>query len=243
MPAATAPTAKFQILRHLASPQAPRAFSPKVLQEYLSTVEGTVSRNTLVLALAGLVEAQVIRPVRHGVYLNLRAAPQPQAEEALPLIRSGAVLSLQRVMAMAGAYNNPTKAITAVMPYTKRMMAEDPQDYGVTYQIFGMRPDFFPAAGTAEYADSYQRHARVRTATPERALVDWLFLSQKPSNGLPPPASHDVDFGALDHERLYRLADWMGMRGPVEALEQACARAEAAAEAAEAPRPSRPRLG
>jgi hypothetical protein len=46
-------------------------------------------------------------------------------------------------------------------------------------------------------------HAR---ATPEKALLDWLYLAKSSRSTLSPPALHDVENDALNRKRLVRLA-------------------------------------
>ena len=46
-------------------------------------------------------------------------------------------------------------------------------------------------------------HAR---ATPEKALLDWLYLAKSPRSAVSPPALHDVEHDALNKRRLMRLA-------------------------------------
>ena len=47
-----------------------------------------------------------------------------------------------------------------------------------------------------------------RRATPEAALLHWLYLSVSPRSRMSPPPL-DLDLGALDLKRLERLADGM----------------------------------
>jgi hypothetical protein len=49
-------------------------------------------------------------------------------------------------------------------------------------------------------------HAR---ATPEKALLDWLYLAKSPRSTLSPPGLHDVDHEVLNKRRLMRPAHAM----------------------------------
>lgn len=48
-------------------------------------------------------------------------------------------------------------------------------------------------------------------ATPEKALLDWLYLARSLRSTLSPPSLQDVDLSELDKARLRRLAKTMGL--------------------------------
>jgi hypothetical protein len=46
-------------------------------------------------------------------------------------------------------------------------------------------------------------------ATPEKALLDWLYLAHSPRSTLAAPAPEDVDYAAMNQRRLARLTQAM----------------------------------
>jgi len=71
----------------------------------------------------------------------------------------------------------------------------------------------FSAVGTL-FSDRLLGYCR---ATPERALLDWLYLGHSPVSTLAPPPG-DMDIDLLDRKRLNRLATCMTAAGPVDML-------------------------
>jgi len=61
------------------------------------------------------------------------------------------------------------------------------------------------AGGIEDRLDLTRAGAHPR-ASPEKALLDWLYLARSPRSPVSPPALHDVAHDALDKKRLMRLA-------------------------------------
>lgn len=204
-------------LASLADPHAPRVMSPTGLRRWLEPRGLSWQLSTATEALGEWHRMGLVEKVRRGVYLNLRAAPRPTVDEAAPLLRQGAVISLQRVLGQAGVLNNPTDWVTSVLPMGQSRAVGKIVTDRHTFVFVGMRDDLVPTTDQAWADDAYQPYAPVRTATPEKALLDWLYLAQvSPLWRMPP--RQDIDLEELDSDRLDRLAQAMGLEAPLHAF-------------------------
>ncbi len=193
---------------------APRVLTPASFGEWLSARGTGRERLTVTRALARAERAGLVDKVKHGIYLNLRASPQPQPDEAAGWIRKGAVVSLQRVLGQCGVLNNPTPRITCVLSKSRAVgMVEGDGEDGNRYlfQFSGMREDLIPAVTDDWAKDAYQPYAAALIATPEKALLDWIYLSGASPRWRMPPRQ-DIDLDELDKAKLARLASKMGLK-------------------------------
>lgn len=202
--------ARDRALELLNQPSAPRVMAPAPLREWLATQGVEMGAPALISALAQWQRLGLVDKIRHGVYLNLRAQPTPQPDEAAARLREGAVVSLQRVLGQAGVLNNPTPWITCVLPLSLSRAVGTIDTGRHVFQFAGMRDELLPPASADWAVDAYQPYAQAPTATPEKALLDWIYLSQaSPLWRLPP--RQDIEVDDLDRERLDRLAERMGL--------------------------------
>jgi hypothetical protein len=173
------------------------------------------ARNTVFRWLREQTDAGVLRPVTRGLYLNQLARPQPTAAEAADFIRSGAVVSLQTVLGEAGVTNSYSDIVTSVVPLrgsvapsSRRVIAN-----GIEYRFHAMPLRLMDEeAGTLE--DRMDLDALYPRASPEKALLDWIYLGNSPRTKLAPPPL-DVDLTRIDMRRLRRLAERMGLPTPL----------------------------
>lgn len=205
---------KMRLLASLKHPGAPRVFAPAELLVWLGEQEIDVGASTVAASLPDWESAGLFLRVSRGLYANTLATPAVRPDEAAPRLRQGAVISLQRVLGENGVLNNPTPWVTAVVPTglsagTGNRNLETP--FG-TYRFANVKPEFLPPLDTTWANDALDPNARVPTATPEKALLDWLYLATVPNGRNPPlPPKGDVDLEALDEARLERLAAFMGL--------------------------------
>lgn len=204
---------KLQAVRALGEPSAPRVFDQAQLRAWMASHGEVPPQRTLLRALGEWEAAGFIHRVARGLYLNRQARPIVLLDEAAAFLREGAVVSLATVLGRAGVLNNPTHWVTAIVPSTAKGPAEIEADSGSFFRFGHVRPDLLPAPGTPEAADAYVPYAKARTATPEKALLDWLYLTSTPRGAVrwPLPPAHDWDLGDLDRGRLERLAQAMGL--------------------------------
>lgn len=150
--------------------------------------------------------------IQRGLYLNRFRSPPGNLADATPWLHADAVVSLNTVLGDAGVLNNPSRAITAVVPIDTD--APPPQlgrktTAAGTFHFFGLPRRVLEAgaAGDRLHSDVRIEHAR---ATPERALLDWLYLAASPHSHRTWPPRGDLDLSLLDQRRLRRLARAMG---------------------------------
>jgi hypothetical protein len=219
-------TSRARALACLADPAAPRVMNPTGLREWLAGQGVELGHPAMIGALAQWQTLGFVEKVRHGIYLNLRAQPCPQPDEAAPWLREGAVVSLQRVLGQSGVLNNPTPWITCVLPPSQSRAVGTIETGRHTFHFTGMRDDLIPSPGADWAADAYQPYAHVATATPEKALLDWIYLSKaSPLWRLPP--RQDIEVDDLDTDRLGRLAQRMGLDADLHQFIQGAAPAPA----------------
>ena len=159
-----------------------------------------------------LTAAGALQPLARGVFLNRLAGPGVHAAEAAQYLRRGAVVSLAWVLERSGALNNFGDTVTCVVPQVSGMA---PPKVGV--RITPAAPFRFHAlplavlhAGAARLEDVQDLRFDYPRATPERALLDWIYLGASPRSHLPPPPA-DVNLRGMDQRRLTRLSRAMGI--------------------------------
>lgn len=210
--------------RRLAKPDAPRVMSPETLAEWLDAQGLAAPARTLARALQAWCEKGLLSSPVRGVYLNRQVHPLVLPEEIAQLLRPGAILSMSTVLGRAGILNNPTYWISATLPTDATKGPVDiTLDDGRMLRFAYMRPDFIAGPGHPMAGDALDPDASAPSATPEKALLDWLYLSSSARGGSrwPLPALHDLDLDDLDAGRLDRLAGWMQMQGPLAQLRHA----------------------
>ena len=215
---------KAQALRALGSPGALRVFDTPELVQWLATFGLKVPERTLRRALAEWESSGLVGRAARGLYLNGLASPLTLLEEAAPRLRQGAVVSLATVLGRAGALNNPTHWVTAVVPSdnSSRPVNELESESGSVFRFASLRHDLFLAPTDPLARDAFQPYAAVPTATPEKALLDWLYLSSRGRGAerWPLPPSHDWDMSLLDGPRLDRLATRLGLENELQQFRQ-----------------------
>lgn len=151
--------------------------------------------------------------VQRGLYLNAFRSPPGRLADAAPWLRTDAVVSLNTVLGEAGVLNNLSRAITAVVPIDSSgpppQLGRKPTAAG-TFHFFGL-PRRILETGAVD--DRLQTHPGIEhaRATPEKALLDWLYLGASPRSHRTWPPRGDVDITLLDQRRLRRLARTMGL--------------------------------
>ncbi len=200
--------------RQLSEPGAPAAITLGALSRAASIARGTnVPDRTLQAWITDARARNRLAPVVRGVFLNRFTSPPGRLADAVPHVRRDAVVSLHTALDEAGAYNNPPHGVTAVVPLdvgpTRPRVGEVITAQGPVY--VRAVPRRILEAGALEDRldlDSGRAHPR---ATPEKALLDWLYLARSPRSTLSPPSLQDVDIRELDKARLRRLAKEMGL--------------------------------
>lgn len=199
----------------LAATDAPAVLSRDLIARMARTARDgdTLPASSLTHWLKGARRRVWLAPVVEGLYLNrYRRAPTSLADAAHWLIPD-AVVSLNTVLGDAGVLNNPSRIVTAVAPIDP---GASPPKLGRrvtqagTLQFFGLPRRILEAGEPGDRLESPSLKDHVR-ATPERALLDWLYLAKSPRSKRTLPPGDDLDVGSLDRARLSRLAEAMGL--------------------------------
>lgn len=197
--------------------EAPRVLTIPMLAAVLSDRRKQPARNTLFRWVREQVASGVLRPMTRGLYINQLAAPRPTAAEATGFIRTGAIVSLQTVLGEAGITNNFPDVVTSVVPHERSHV---PSVGPVKAADIEFRFHSMPArllddrAGQLE--DRMDLEVKYSRATPEKALLDWLYLGESRYSRIAGPPL-DVEIERLDGARLRRLARSMELVGQLKA--------------------------
>jgi hypothetical protein len=190
---------------------APRVLTVPMVTAALANRRRLPARNTVFRWIREQVRNGTLRPVTRGLYLNQLTVPRPGAADAAAFVRSGAVVSLQSVLGERGVINNFPDIITCVLPQDRN---HSPSVRPVRARRMEFRFHAMPArlldarAGALEdRVDMEAKHAR---ATPEKALLDWIYLGASPRTKIAGPPT-DIDADLLNRGRLRRLAKAMGL--------------------------------
>lgn len=199
----------------LAEPAALRVLDRKSIIGVAQMVRPGVSVPTVERWIQDAVGADRLQRVVRGLYLNRLINPPAQLAEAAVWLRPGAVISLQTVLGDAGVWNNYTGWVTAVVPLSSRYVTPSLgrlEASGGTFVFRGL-PERVLEAGSEE--DRLASELSYRRATPEAALLHWLYLSHSPRSRMSPPP-WDLELGSLDLRKLKSLARSMVLSEPLE---------------------------
>jgi hypothetical protein len=145
-------------------------------------------------------------PVTRGLYINQLARPLPTAADAAGFVRGGAIVSLQTVLGEAGITNNYSDIVTCVVPHSRD---HKPSVRPVKAERIEFRFHAMPARFLDEHAgaleDRIDLDFKYPRATPEKALLDWIYLGASARTKISGPP-FDIDSGRLKKARLQRLA-------------------------------------
>jgi len=178
----------------------------------LADSRGLPDKKTVTRWIQAQRTAGVLRPVTRGLYLNNLARPQPQAAEAAAYIRSGAVVSLQTVLGDAGVSNNYSDIITSVLPIRGRVASSSRTVRAPSLEFrFHAMPERLLDERAGSLEDRFDLDVAYARASPEKALMDWIYLGASVRTKISSPAL-DMDFSKLNVPRLKRLAKSMNLQ-------------------------------
>jgi hypothetical protein len=200
--------------RQLAAPDSPPVLSLAALARAAANARGSVvPDSTLHAWIKDAIARNRLAPVIRGLYLNYFTSLPGRLADAVPHLRRDAVVSLHSALDEAGAYNNPPVGVTAIVPLDPgpwRPVVGRIETAQGPVHVRSM-PRKMLEAGELEDRLDLARSVAHPHATPEKALLDWLYLAASPRSTLAPPAPHDVDLDVLKGARLNRLARRMGL--------------------------------
>jgi signal transduction histidine kinase len=173
-------------------------------------VRRDISKASVERWLQEAVAANRLQRVVRGLFLNRLIVPPARLCEAAVWLRPGAVISLQTVLGDAGVWNNYTDWVTAVVPLGPRYTTPSLGRVETAAGVFVFRGIPERVLEAAEEKDRLVAGIGYRRATPEAALLHWLYLSASPRSRMSAP-SMDLDIAELDLRKLKRLAKAMNL--------------------------------
>ncbi|MHB8478717.1 MAG: hypothetical protein ACYDBZ_20865 [Steroidobacteraceae bacterium] len=193
----------------LAQPRALRVLDTASIIQLAKNVRQDISKPSVERWIQEAAAANRLRRIVRGLFLNRMITPPAQLCEAAVWLRPGAVISLQTVLGDSGVWNNYTGWVTAVVPLSSRYTTPSlgTVETGAGTFLFRGVPERVLETGAEN--DRLIAGVDYRRATPEAALLHWLYLSGSPRSRMSIPPL-DLDLGALNLKRLKRLA--IGMR-------------------------------
>ena len=199
----------------LADPAALRVLDKTSIVRLARDARSDASEATVERWIQEAVSVNRLQRVVRGLYLNRLISPPAQLGEAAVWLRPGAVISLQTVLGDAGVWNNFTDWVTAVVPLSRRYTIPSLGRVETSAGIFVFRglPETVLEAGREE--DRLASGLTYRRATPEAALLHWLYLSNSPRSRMSEPP-RDMDLTILNSRRLERLARAMQLSRVLE---------------------------
>lgn len=189
----------------LAEPSALRVLDTASIIQLANHVRQDISKPSVERWIQEAVAANRLRRVVRGLFLNRLITPPPQLCEAAVWLRPGAVISLQTVLGDSGVWNNHTEWVTAVVPLSSRYATPSLGRVESAAGTFAFRGVPERILETGAEKDRLVAGVDYRRATPEAALLQWLYLSGSPRSRMSTPPL-DLDLDALDGKRLRRLA-------------------------------------
>ena len=200
-------------LKNLLTVDAPHVLTTGDVRARARATSGALpSTASLSRWIKGLVDTGALQPVSRGIYLNRLAGPDVHPAEAAQYIRRGAIASLAWVLERSGALNNFGDTVTCVVPQISGLA---PPKVGMRdtraapFRFYAM-PLRVLEAGAGRLEDVQDLRYAYPRATPERALLDWIYLGASPRSRLAPPPA-DIRLNGMNSVRLARLAKAMGI--------------------------------
>jgi hypothetical protein len=200
----------------LADPNALRVIDKPSIVRVARHMRSDISESAVERWIQEAVNANRLQRVVRGLYINRLINPPAQRCEAAVWLRPGAVISLQTVLGDSGVWNNYTDWVTAVVPLSPRYTTPSLGRFDTTAGTFVFRglPESVLEAGRER--DRLVAGITYRRATPEAALLHWVYLSNSPRSRMSAPPL-DLDLDALDLRRLKRLSQAMRLEEPLHA--------------------------
>lgn len=203
---------KIELNKLLSNNEKLRVFNRSQLIEVMENNNLKVPLRTLLRQIQVLEESNIIQRIYSGIYINkIQQNPIVQNQEVLNVLRPNAILSLNYVLGNSGVLNNPTFFFTAVLPTSSnKSQNEIKLDDGNYINLAYLNDDFF---NEDILKISLQKYSKVPMATPEKAIIDLLYLNSSARGNkrwsLPP--LQDWDISSLNMDKLNLIAEKLNM--------------------------------
>jgi hypothetical protein len=204
---------KIKAERALHAAESPAVVTTAMLQGLVTAgLSDPPSASTVKRWLSGMTAAGKLQEVTKGVYLNRLGHRDASPAAAAHWVRHRSVVSLAWVLEQAHVTNNLGDTITCVVPTDPSWpnpQIGDRVTLAGTFRFFAM-----PARLVDERAGRLEDVRDLRfdypRTTPEKALLDWIYLGASPRSRMTRPP-FDLEFTDLNKPRLKRLAKAMEM--------------------------------
>jgi predicted transcriptional regulator of viral defense system len=155
----------------------------------LSLPPGSVSK-----ALSRLEKRGLINRVAEGVYLN-KLVRDHSATDFISVLKPDSYVSLESALNHWGLSTQSPVALTCVTTGKPRVYSTP--SFAMTFRSISKRLFW-------GFVENQTRYSKYRIAEPEKALLDWIYLSLQA--GLT-PSLDEIDFKPVDKQKLIKYAD------------------------------------
>ncbi len=153
-----------------------------------------LSSTSLWKALSRQKERGLVDQVTHKVYVN-KLAPDFSPHDFVSVLRPSSYVSLESALHYWGTSTQTPLALTCVTTGKPREYRN--ASFAITFR--SISPRLFWG-----FIEKQTRYAEYKIAEPEKALLDWVYLSLQ--EGLT-PALEEVDFKTIKKQRLVAYAE------------------------------------
>lgn len=200
---------KADVERLLMGPDSPTVLTTAMLHCVATTGRADApSPATFSRWVSGMAELGKLREVIKGVYLNVLGHRDASPAAASHWVRHRSVVSLSWVLEQANITNNFGDTITCVIPTNATWPNPNVGDRltkAGAFRFFAMPARLVDAGRLEDIRDLRFDYPRT---TPEKALLDWVFLGASSRSRMTRPP-FDLEIDALDMRRVRRVAKAM----------------------------------
>jgi hypothetical protein len=202
--------------KQLASHDAPPVLTTDLLKRFSQAANNnrSVAVSSLTYWKNTMVAEAKLQPVQRGLFLNRFRSKSGTLSDACFWYHPDAVVSLSTVLGDSGVLNNPSTVVTALVPIDRG--ANPPSRLGRKQtaagiiHFFGVPRKILEAGEAEDRLDKTDLYEHLR-ATPEKALIDWIYLGRSPRSRRTMPPRSDIDIRMLNARRLNRLGKASGL--------------------------------
>ena len=199
-----------QLKKLLSNPDAPPVLTRDLLDRYSRSANTNqpVATSSLTYWQRTMIASENLKPIQRGLFLNCFRTKAGMLADSIAWFHSDAVVSLNTVLGDSGVLNNPTTIVTAVVPIDRdrhppARLGRKATQAGIIH-FFGIPRHILQAGEPGDRLEAEGQYEHLR-ATPEKALLDWIYLGCSPRSRRTPPPRDDIDMELLNSRRLQRL--------------------------------------
>jgi predicted transcriptional regulator of viral defense system len=145
-------------------------------------------------ALSRLNHRGLVRRITSGIYLN-KLVRDSSAADFVSVLKPDSYVSLESALSQWGLSTQSPVALTCVT-VGKPKEYRTPE-FSITFRAISKRLFW-------GFVEKQTRYSKYRVAEPEKALLDWIYLSLQ--SGLTPHLD-EIAFGSVDKQKLVKYSD------------------------------------